>query len=280
MGQKISKLLKSVWKVVAVLIVIILWTTLSYFGVFYAKEYLDKPEAEDCNISGINLHGDVVDYNAPDAYNDNGDLALDQTSADEILYYVKDAQTNDDIKAIVVEIDSSGGYPEAGEEIMTAFKQSKKPVVAFIRSQGLSSAYMAATGAQTIFASKFSDVGSIGITMSYLQETEKNKKDGLTYIDLSSGKFKDSGNPSRPLSAEEKQIFMRDVKIGYEYFVDIVSQNRKLDVEKVKKLADGSSMMGENALKNGLIDKIGALPDVKKFLSEKIGAEAKICWQN
>jgi len=295
MWQKFSQILKSSVGVISIIIVLVLWSTILYFGISFGKEfffsvtnnnYADVSdtgtsfENEDCNVYGINLHGNVVTYNSNDAYNDQDKIILDQTSADEVVWYVKEAQSKDNIKAIAVEIDSYGGSGEAGEEMMRAFKESKKPVVAFIRSAGLSAAYLAATGAETIFASNFSDVGSIGITMSYLQNTEKNKKDGLTFIDLSSGKYKDSGNPDRPLTSEEKQIFMRDVKIAYEYFVKLVAQNRNLDIEKVKKLADGSSVMGEQALKDGLIDKIGLLPDVENFLTEKIGAEAKICWQN
>ena len=83
-----------------------------------------------------------------------------------------------------------------------------------------------------------------------------------------------------PLSDDEKQILMRDIKIAYDYFVNIVAQNRNLNVGSVQKLADGSTVMGEQALKDGLIDKIGSLPDVESFLTEKIGSEAKICWQN
>jgi protease-4 len=217
----------------------------------------------ECNVKGINIHGEIYTYNSPDSYNDQERLAFDQTSADNVVWYVRDAQTQDNIKAIIVEIDSPGGSGVAGEEVMRRAR---------------SSAYLAASGAQTVFASKFSDVGSIGVTMSYLQNTEKNKKAGLEYISLSSGKYKDSGSPDRVLTADEKEIFMRDIKVGYEYFVSLVSQNRKLDIEKVKRLADGSSMMGEAALKEGLIDKVGLLPDAEKFISEKIGEEANICW--
>jgi protease-4 len=116
--------------------------------------------------------------------------------------------------------------------------------------------------------------------MSYLQETEKNTKEGLSYVNLSSGAYKDTGNPARLLSEDEKQLLMRDIKIGHEYFVKLVSQNRNLSIETVRKLADGSSMMGEAALKNGLIDKIGIYPDVVNFLSEKIGTTVDICWKN
>jgi signal peptide peptidase SppA len=289
----IPEILKSSFNVISILVVITLWSGISY----YVISNISKPssdidnsadtsntettsEPENCNVYGINLHGDIVTYNSNDAYNDQYDVILDQTSADDIIWAVNEAQDNDKIKAIIVEIDSYGGSGVAGEEMMIAFKQSKKPVIAFIRNAGLSAAYLAATGAETIFASNFSDVGSIGVTMSYLQEAEKNTKEGLSYVDLSSGIYKDTGNPARTLSEDEKQLFMRDVKISYEYFVKLVSQNRNLSIEKVKKLADGSSEMGEAALKDGLIDKIGIYPDVVNFLSGKIDTPAEICWKN
>ncbi|MFA6524420.1 MAG: S49 family peptidase [Candidatus Paceibacterota bacterium] len=289
MWQKLSNILKSSFSVISIIIVLVVWSTVSYLGISFGKEFFsnadtssveESSENEDCNVYGINIHGDVVTYHSNDAYNDQDKLILDQTSADEVEWAIDKAENTDTVKAILIEIDSSGGYGEAGEEMMRVFKESQKPVVAFIRGQGLSAAYLAATGAETIFASKFSDVGSIGITMSYLQNTEKNKKDGLTYIDLSSGIYKDSGSPNRPITDAEKQIFMRDVKIAHEYFVNLVAQNRNLDIEKVKALADGSSVMGEQALKNGLIDKIGLFPDVENFLTEKIGAPITVCWQN
>ncbi|OGJ10590.1 hypothetical protein A2456_01805 [Candidatus Nomurabacteria bacterium RIFOXYC2_FULL_36_19] len=291
MWQKIIKIFKSSYTVVSVMIVVILWTGISYYLISSAMGTSDMAsddfsdtgepsEPEDCNVYGINIHGDVVTYHSNDAYNDQGNIIYDQTSVDEVIWALDKAQDNENIKAVAIEIDSGGGSGEAGEEMMLAFQQSKKPVVAFIRNRGLSAAYLAATGAQTIFASNLSDVGSIGVTLSYLQETEQDKKAGLTFIDLSSGKFKDSGSPSKAITEEEKQLFMRDLKIAHNYFVSLVAKNRKLSIEKVKALADGSTVMGEQALKDGLIDKIGLLPDVESFLTEKIGTETKICWQN
>ena len=61
-------------------------------------------------------------------------------------------------------------------------------------------------------------------------------------------------------------------------FIKSVAVNRKLDVVKVRKLADGSSMPGEMALQNGLIDKIGGIYEIFDYLKEKIGEEVAICW--
>jgi protease-4 len=137
---------------------------------------------------------------------------------------------------------------------------------------------MAASGADHIIASKNSDVGSIGVTMSYIDNVAQNQKDGLSYISLSSGKFKDTGDPNRVLSAEEKELLMRDVKIVHENFVSMVAENRQLDIAKVRTLSDGSSMLGEMALKNGLIDQIGGIDEAKEYLKGFIGEEVSLCW--
>jgi len=102
------------------------------------------------------------------------------------------------------------------------------------------------------------------------------KKDCITF--LSSGKFKDTGDPNKPLSQEEKNLLMRDVNILHQNFVKMVAVNRNLEIEIVKKLADGSTMLGEMALQNGLINQIGGMPEVKEYLKEKIGEEVEICW--
>jgi len=215
-----------------------------------------------------------------DLFDSEGNLTISQTSSGEVRSIIKKADEDDTVKYVVVEIDSPGGSPVAGLEIMNALKKSKKPVVVLGRGIMASAAYMGATGAQTIFASPFTEVGSIGVTASYLDNTAKNKKDGLTYVDLSVGKYKDTYNPDRPLTSDEKILIMRDVNLIHEGFIKTVAENRKLDIAKVRQLADGSTMLGEAAVKNGLIDRVGDMYDVESFLDEKIGKKADICWQN
>ena len=178
----------------------------------------------------------------------------------------------------MLEIDSGGGSPVAGEEIAHELLNVKKPTVALIRAMGSSAAYWAATGADIIFASKNSDIGSIGVTYSYLDNVEKNKKEGLTYIELFAGQYKETGNPDKALTTGEKDLIVRDLKIMHNNFIKAVSENRNISFEKVSVLADGSSMLGEQAKKSGLIDRIGDRIDVEAYLDEKIGEKAEICW--
>ena len=249
----------------------------------YLDEYYFIPEDQqgDCNVAGIELRGGLITYipneNMECSYGECYQL-VDEVSSEDIVFAIKEAENNNSVKAIILEIDSVGGSPVAAEEVANALKKAEKPTIAMIRDFGISAAYYAATGADIIFASANSDVGSIGVTMSYLDSVNKNQKDGLTYNQLSAGKFKDTFDPDKLLTAEEKQLIMRDVKILHEDFIKAVAENRNLDIEKIRQLADGSSMLGEMALENGLIDRIGSFYEVKGYIKEKIGEEVEICW--
>lgn len=238
-----------------------------------------QADTEDpCNVLGINLHGDLLTYLAPQDSNGSVD-SQDQTASENVVYAIDSAEAESAIKAVILEIDSYGGYPVAGEEVAAALRRAKKPTVAVIRNAAASAAYLAATGAKTIFASKYSDVGSIGVSMSYTDNVLKNLKEGVTYHSLSTGKFKDTTDPNKPLTAEERALLMRDLEIMHRGFIQDVATNRGLDIAVVTKLADGSTMLGEAALKNGLIDRIGGYEDAKTFLEKQIGEKPEVCWQ-
>jgi protease-4 len=233
---------------------------------------------EDCNVIGINLHGTIQTYIPEHAEGDTF-FDYDTVASENVIWSIDNANNDPKIKAIVVEVDSTGGYPVAGEEIANIIKNSEKPTVGLIRENGLSAAYWAISGADKIFASKNSTVGSIGVTQSYLNNVEKNKKDGYTFEQLSAGKFKDSGNPDAPLTKEEKDLFMRDINIVYQNFMEAISINRNIPIEKVRSFADGSSVLGDKAKELGLIDEIGGINEVEKYLEEKMGEKPEICWE-
>lgn len=229
--------------------------------------------AKDCNVVGIKIHGDLATHIPTNNQND------DTTASEDVVLAIKDANEDEGVKAILLEIDSSGGYAVAGEEVAIAVKNSEKPVIGLIRETGISAAYLAVSSADKIFASKNSDVGSIGVTMSYLSNAEKNKKEGYTYEQLSSGKFKDSGAPDLPLTKEERDLFMRDINIVYNNFIKDISVNRNIPIEKVKAIADGSTVLGEQAKELGLIDEIGGINEASQYLEKIIGEKPEICWQ-
>ena len=256
---------------------------LGYYSEDYAdEEYLDEEyldeESGDCNVLGIELRGNLVTYIIPENKDGEGNAIVDEVSSEEVIYLINEVNNDENIKAIILEVDSYGGSAVAAEEISNAIKQSEKPVIAFVRSAAISAAYWAASGAEVIFASALSDIGGIGVTMSYLDNAQKNAKDGLTYNSLSVGKFKDYGDPDKPLTSEERNLIMRDLEIMHNIFIKAISENRNLPTDEVKALADGSSMPGQMALENKLIDKIGGIYDVNDYLKEKLGEEVNVCW--
>jgi len=288
MNEKIKRIFK-IFFLTVIIFILASSLTANYF--FYSMEddyydddyiYNDTTEdewvEEECNVAGLELHGDLYTYLMPSEMDEEGYAIEDVVASQNIVFSINEAKENENIKAILLEVDSYGGSPVAAEEVMSALKNAEKPTVALIREAGASAAYWAATGADRIFASANSDVGSIGVTFSYLDNVQSNLKEGFTYNQLSVGKYKDSGDPNKPLTQEERDLFMRDVQIVQDNFIKSVAENRNMDIEKVKGLADGSTMLGQMALDNGLIDQIGSFQEVKDYLKEKIGEDVEVCW--
>ena len=171
---------------------------------------------------------------------------------------------NDDIKSIVVRIDSPGGAVGPSQEIYTEIERisnNGKPVVASIGAVGASGAYYAAIGADKIVASSGSIIGSIG-AISYitnLSELLSTIKVKTTVI--KSGQYKDIGSPFKEPSKDHKDLFQNLVNDIKTIFAEDISKSRNLKIEEVNKLADGRVFTGRMALKLGLIDKIGNFND-------------------
>ena len=224
-----------------------------------------------CNVAVVPIAGDITTFTNTER--DPADPQADAypiANVDDVLYQLRLAESDPYVEGILVIIDSLGGTPVASEILADAIKASSLPVAALIREYGISGGYLAATGADTIFASPLSDVGSIGITMSYVENVEQNTKEGLRYVQLSSAPFKDYGDPNKPLTAAERALFERDLKIYHDEFVRQVAENRNMPVEKVEKLADGSSMPGALALERGLIDTLGNQDSTRAWFAKQL----------
>jgi len=234
-----------------------------------------------CNTIGIEIRDCIMTYRP-----DNAEALLGSvdspcraiTSSEEVIWKLDAAANNPQIKAVILDIDSTGGSGVAAEEIAASMKNLGKPSIAWVRESADSAAYWIASAADTIIASEGSDVGSIGVTMSYVDNAKQNAKDGLTYNQLTTGKYKDTGTHDRALTADERALLQRDLDIALQNFIKAVARNRHLPVEKVTELADGSTMMGAMALQNGLIDQIGSKQEVWTKLGNLIQEEPDVCW--
>lgn len=224
-----------------------------------------------CNIAVVPITGDITSLPYTEEDPEDPTYQYPVAAVDDILYQLRLAENDPNIEGILVRIDSLGGTPVASEILADAIKSSPLPTAALIREYGTSGGYLAATGADTIFASPLSDVGSIGITMSYVENVAKNATEGLRYVPLSSAPFKDYGDPNKSLTAAERALFERDLKIYHDEFVKQVAKNRQMKVKEVAKLADGSSMPGALALEKGLIDALGNQAATRSWFAQQLG---------
>ncbi len=224
-----------------------------------------------CNIAVIPVHGEIIGYkevySETDSYN--------AVSPENIRAAVSQAEGDPYIQGVVFRVDSPGGSPAGGEAIMHAVQNISLPSVALVGDYAASSGYMIASGADTIIASSFSDIGSIGVTMSYLDTSNSNDDLGYEFVELSSAPYKDYMNPDRPLTEEEKELLKRDLAIYHDAFVDLIAKNRNLPRETVATLADGASMPASLALEHKLIDSIGNADTARAWFAEKLSLPAE-----
>src|SRR3989338_5143582 len=178
-------------------------------------------------------------------------------SSKRIIDFIKEANENSQIKAIVLEINSPGGSAVASDEIATVVKSIDKPVVAYIREIGASGGYWIASSTDYIVVQKMAITGSIGVISSYLEFSGLMEEYGVGYERLVAGKYKDVGTPFRKLQNDEKSILQGKLNLIHGFFIEEIAANRDLPVEKVKGIATGEFYLGREALNLGLLDQEG-----------------------
>jgi protease-4 len=176
------------------------------------------------------------------------------------------AAQDNSIKAIVLRVNTPGGTVTASDIIyheLKTFKTSRKiPIVASIMDLGTSGGYYIAAAADTVMAHPSSVTGSIGVIMLTINARGLLEKVGVEATAVTSGPRKDMGSPFRVMTTEERTIFQGLIDSFYQRFLSVVQEGRpNLQMEQIKKLADGRIYTGEQAKAAGLVDEIGYLED-------------------
>lgn len=144
-----------------------------------------------CNVAVFPIEGVILPF--------YGLLEYDMVTTPEMVEsFMRSVEEDDQIRAVLVEINSPGGTPVASQRIAERFRNSSLPVIGLAGDLAASGGYMVAAATDYLIASPMSDVGSIGVNMSYVEESKKNEEEGLTYVQLTTGKFKDIGDPIVP----------------------------------------------------------------------------------
>jgi protease-4 len=183
------------------------------------------------------------------------------------------AARDESVKAVVLRINSPGGTVAASDIMyhhLRRFKrQTGKPVIACVLGLGCSGAYYLACGCDGIVAQPSSVTGSIGTILQTFSVAGTMEKIGVKAVTIKSGQLKDMASPLHDLSDEERDVLQRIIDNFYQQFLKVVEDGRNIDQQKLQELADGRVFTAEQALQEGLIDRIGYLDDGIEWAKEK-----------
>ena len=173
------------------------------------------------------------------------------TSASQIENALNDANSNPNVKAIVLDINSKGGSQVACEEIAEDIKNSDKPVIAYIGDKGLDESYLIASSADAIVASSSSSIGGIGLSFIDSGKYSKVKLTGVYNEEYLKLKKSNETDPDNLINGQKM------IDQDYTQFIKKIAENRDLKPNYLAKLAYGKRYNGNEAKNLGLIDKIG-----------------------
>ncbi len=196
----------------------------------------------------------------------------------QIIEDIKKFREDDKIKAIVIRVNSPGGGVGPSQEIFRAINKAKKvkKVITSMGALAASGGYYAAAATDGIMANPGTITGSIGVVMGYTDLQGIFKKIGLTSVVIKSGAFKDTGSPLREMREDERQYLQNFIGKIHAQFVADVAAGRSLDIEDVKKLADGKIYTGAESIDLGLVDKLGNLEDAVEWAAELAGVKGPV----
>jgi protease-4 len=182
----------------------------------------------------------------------------------------------EEIKAVVLRVNSPGGSAYGSEQIWHAVEvvRAKKPVVVSMGDYAASGGYYISCAANVIMAEPNTITGSIGIFGLLPDMQGLFNKIGLGFEVVNTNKLSDIGNISRPMTDLEKKLVQKMIERGYETFTKRCADGRKMNVEAIKKIAEGRVYSGVDALKIGLVDTLGTLNDAIVIAAEKANITA------
>jgi protease-4 len=201
----------------------------------------------------------------------NGQGSGQQVGGDRLARQLRQLRQDEDIKAVVLRINSPGGSVTASEEIQREVRLSrdKKPVIVSMGDYAASGGYWIATGANHIFAEPNTITGSIGVFGLQFNVQKLANSNGLTWDVVKTGRYADRTTISRPKTPQELAIAQKSVNQIYDQFLNKVAESRKLPKQKVAQIAQGRVWSGQDAKALGLVDEIGGIDDAIEYAAQQ-----------
>jgi protease IV len=204
-------------------------------------------------IAVLYAEGEIVD----------GEGGPTQVGGDRIAEEMRKIREDDDIKAVVLRVNSPGGSATAAEVIgrEVALTGKKKPVIVSMGNLAASGGYWISMGSSKIFAEASTITGSIGVFGMLFNAEKLAANNGVTWDVVKTARFADTNTVSRPKNPQELANIQRIVDRIYDLFITKVADSRKLPKNKVQEIAQGRVWSGTAAKQLGLVDEIGGLED-------------------
>ena len=196
-----------------------------------------------------------------------------EMNSEDIVKELNRLADNDDVKAVVLRVNSPGGSAFGSEQMWFAAKQlrAKKPLIVSMSDYAASGGYYMSCIADTIVAQPTTLTGSIGIFGMFPNFAGVADKIGVNFSTVKTNEIADLGNTMRPMTASERVILQNYINRGYELFISRCAEGRGVSGDEIKQVAEGRVWTGADALSLGLVDALGGLEDAIAIAAEKAG---------
>lgn len=265
-------------RVISLVIVMVL-VVFSLINGTLTKSVIQKQNTEDSYVQMFLRSQSVHKLTLVDGNSDEtiqkisieGEIGAEMTntySRASIINQIKEAKSNSNVKAILLSVNTPGGGVYETAELYNELKNSGKDVYVSMKKQATSGGYYVSMAAKKIFANTETTTGSLGVIMSYVSAQKFLNDHGIKQETIRSGEQKAVGGLAEDLPESTRKIYQEQNKEAYDRFVKAIAQGRSMSEDEVRKLADGRTYTGTQAVENKLIDKIGTEEDLINFIKE------------
>lgn len=265
-------------RVISLVIVMVL-VVFSLINGTLTKSVIQKQNTEDSYVQMFlrsqSVHKlTLVDGNSNETIQKisiEGEIGAEMTniySRASIINQIREAKSNSNVKAILLSVNTPGGGVYETAELYNELKNSGKDVYVSMKKQATSGGYYVSMAAKKIFANTETTTGSLGVIMSYVSAQKFLNDHGVKQETIRSGEQKAVGGLTEDLPESTRKIYQEQNKEAYDRFVKAIAQGRSMSEDEVRKLADGRTYTGTQAVENKLVDKIGTEEDLINFIKE------------
>ena len=228
------------------------------------------PKDKSGNIVAVYYAYGAIDSGSSYADSENG------INSEKVIRDLRKLKENEDVKAVVLRVNSPGGSAFGSEQIWYAVTELKKekPVIVSMGDYAASGGYYISCNADSIVADPTTLTGSIGIFGMFPNVKGLTDKIGLSFDVVKTNTYSDFGMMGRALNDGEKALMQNMVNEGYELFVKRCAEGRGMTTDEIKKIAEGRVWTGAKAKELGLVDELGGLDKALEMAIAKAGLDA------